>query len=59
MLVRQALAVIVGLMGLVFFAQGAGLFTSVSSFMNNQPVWAVIGILLLIISLILWSYGRG
>lgn len=54
MLVRQALAVILGLMGVVFFAQGTGLFTSTPSFMNNQAIWAVIGIGLVILALLLW-----
>jgi len=54
MLVRQVLAVILGLMGLVFFAQGTGLFTPTSSFMNNQAIWAVIGIGLVILGLLLW-----
>ncbi|HEY4718142.1 MAG TPA: hypothetical protein VIH14_03925 [Anaerolineales bacterium] len=54
MLIRQLLAVALGLLGLVFFAQGTGLFTPTSSFMNNQAIWAVIGIGLVILSLLLW-----
>jgi hypothetical protein len=38
----------------VFFLQGTGIFTQYSSGMNNEPIWAVIGIGLMIASLVIW-----
>ncbi len=43
-----------GAAGFVFFLQGTGLFTQYRSSMNNEPIWAVIGIGLLIGGLALW-----
>lgn len=57
-MLRKLLALAIGLPGLVFFAQGAGLFTATDSVMNNDPTWAVIGVVLAIIGLVLWPRGR-
>jgi len=54
MLVRKVVAVMLGAGGFVFFLQGTGLFTQTASSMNNEPIWAVIGIGLVITSLVLW-----
>jgi hypothetical protein len=51
---RHVLAIGLGLMGLVFFAQGTGLFTMIRSVMNNQPIWAVIGTIMVIGALLIW-----
>ncbi len=55
---RQILAVLIGLGGVVFFAQGTGLFTSYPSFMNNDLRWAVIGVAMVIAALIIWPRGK-
>jgi hypothetical protein len=54
MLVPKVVAVMLGAAGLVFFLQGTGIFTQYSSSMNNEPIWAVIGIGLMIASLVIW-----
>ncbi|HKY78511.1 MAG TPA: hypothetical protein VI688_06150 [Anaerolineales bacterium] len=54
MLVRKIVAGMLGAGGFVFFLQGAGLFTQYPSLMNNEPIWAVIGIGLVIAGLIVW-----
>jgi hypothetical protein len=54
MLVRKVVAVMLGAGGFVFFLQGTGLFTQTASSMNNEPIWAVIGIGLVIASLVIW-----
>lgn len=54
MLWRKVLSAIIGLSGLIFFAQGTGLFTSFPSSMNNDLRWAVIGIAMFIVALIIW-----
>lgn len=43
-----------GGVGTIFVLQGTGLFTQYRSFMNNEPIWAVIGIGLLIAGLLVW-----
>ncbi|HLD92860.1 MAG TPA: hypothetical protein VI703_01480 [Anaerolineales bacterium] len=53
---RKILAVIIGLLGAGWFAQGTGLFTAIPSFMNNDPTWAVIGVVMAIVALILWPW---
>lgn len=57
MLWRKALAAIIGLAGAVFFAQGTGLFTSSPSFMNNDIRWAIIGVVMVIVALLVWPRG--
>ena len=54
MLARKVIAVLMGLFGAVFFGQGTGLFTPVPSFMNFDPTWAVIGVVMVIAALIIW-----
>jgi len=51
---RQILAIMIGLGGVVFFAQGIGIFTSYPSFMNNDLRWAVIGVVMFIAALLIW-----
>lgn len=58
-MLRKVLSVAMGLAGLVFFAQGTGLFTGVDSFMNYDPTWAVIGVVLAMVALVLWPRTRG
>jgi hypothetical protein len=50
----KALSGIVGLAGIIFFAQGTGLFTSYPSGMNNDLRWAVIGVVMFIVALLIW-----
>jgi hypothetical protein len=47
-----------GAAGFVFFLQGTGLFTQYPSFMNNESIWAVIGIGLLIAGLVVWPRAK-
>jgi len=56
MLQRKIIAVIIGLLGAGWFAQGTGLFTAIPSFMNNDPTWAVIGVVMAIVALIVWPW---
>jgi hypothetical protein len=58
MLWRKILAIIVGLMGAGYFAQGTGLFTAIPSFMNNDIRWAVIGLGCVIAALLIWPRKR-
>jgi len=51
---RKALSGIVGIAGIIFFAQGTGLFTSYPSVMNNDLRWAVIGVVMFIAALLIW-----
>ncbi len=51
---RKIGAGFLGAAGLVFFAQGTGLFTRYASVMNNDPVWAVIGVLLMVAGFLVW-----
>ncbi len=51
---RKVLSGMVGLLGLIFFAQGTGLFTSYPSSMNNDLRWAVIGVAMFIAALLIW-----
>ena len=53
---RKILSVLVGLMGAGWFAQGTGLFTIIPSFMNNDPTWAIIGVIMVIFALALWPW---
>lgn len=55
---RKVIAVLIGLFGAVFFAQGTGLFTAVPSFMNYDPTWAVIGVVMVIAAFILWPRSK-
>jgi len=55
---RKVLAVILGLMGAGYFAQGTGLFTAIPSFMNNDMRWAVIGVGLAIVAVLIWPRGE-
>lgn len=54
MLWRKVLAALLGIGGLVFFAQGTGLFTAYPSFMNHDLRWAVIGVVMGIAALLIW-----
>lgn len=53
-MLRKLIAIGLGLMGLVYFAQGTGLFTPTPSFMNNDITWAIIGIVEIVIALLIW-----
>jgi hypothetical protein len=55
-MLRKIVSVLLALMGLVYFAQGTGLFTAVQSFMNNNITWAIVGIVLVAAALLLWPH---
>ncbi len=55
---RKGLSMIVGLAGLMFFAQGTGLFTAYPSTMNNDLRWAAIGVVMVIVALLVWPRGN-
>ncbi|MEX1247462.1 MAG: hypothetical protein WEA61_03175 [Anaerolineales bacterium] len=59
MALRKGLAIVLGLAGLVYFAQGTGLFTAVDSIMNNNITWAIIGIVMVVAGLLIWPRGNG
>lgn len=45
---RWAVAAVAGLVGLVWLGQGVGLIPG--SFMTGEPLWAVLGIVLLVLA---------
>lgn len=51
---RKIVSLVLGLMGLIYFAQGSGIFTVYPSVMNNDVRWAVVGVALLAVALLLW-----
>lgn len=54
--ISTLLAVLLGLTGLVWIGQGVGLLPG--SFMTGEPIWAVVGAVLVVASgVLLWS-GR-
>jgi hypothetical protein len=55
---RKILALMLGLGGAVYFAQGTGLFTAYPSFMNNDIRWAAIGIVMVIVAVLIWPRGE-
>jgi uncharacterized membrane protein len=57
-MLRGLIAAGIGLMGLVYFLQGSGIYTPVQSFMYNDLRWAAIGIALIIVGLIIWRTGK-
>jgi hypothetical protein len=54
--VRLVLAILLLLVGLVWFFQGIGVLKG--SFMTDQPVWAVIGVALVVIGVGVLVRGR-
>ncbi|MFN8372784.1 MAG: hypothetical protein U0694_07895 [Anaerolineae bacterium] len=52
------LGIVLGLMGLVWTLQGVGLLPG--SFMSNDPKWAVIGVIFIVIGvgLVVWDSRR-
>jgi hypothetical protein len=57
-MLRKLIAIGLGLMGAVYFGQGTGLFTPTTSFMNNNMIWAIIGIAEIIVALIIWPRAK-
>lgn len=56
---RKLISLAIALAGTVFFLQGTGLFTPGDSYMNHNPNWAVIGVVMLVVGLIFWPRQRG
>ncbi|HUO46671.1 MAG TPA: hypothetical protein VM470_07555 [Acidimicrobiia bacterium] len=50
-----ALALVLGLVGIVFLGQGLGLFPG--SFMTGDPGWAVVGAVMLVIGIVLGAWA--
>jgi len=50
-----ALALVLGLVGIVFLGQGLGLFPG--SFMTGDPDWAVVGAVVLVIGIVLGAWA--
>jgi hypothetical protein len=55
---RKVVALAIGAAGAVYFLQGSGLFTIYSSFMNNDIRWAIAGIAMVIVALVLWPKNK-
>lgn len=58
MLWRKVLALMLGAGGAIYFAQGTGLFTAYPSFMNNDIRWAISGVGLVIVAVLIWPRGE-
>ncbi len=56
-LLRYAIAAVLGLVGLIFVGQGAGLIPG--SFMTGQRTWLIVGVMLLVVGAVLaWRTWR-
>lgn len=53
---KRIIALIVALAGIAWFLQGVGVFTAIDSFMNFDVRWAIIGIGMMIMAILIWNW---